>query len=70
MLVGSVKYGPVIKGVFVLGMGLHLFGSGSGDICLISYVTIFGVLVWPGYFLICLLILSNLLHVFGNLLHW
>ena len=25
--------------------GIHLFGQGSGDICLISYMTVFGVFV-------------------------
>ena len=64
------KYGLMDRGVF-LGIGLGLFGiTGSGDIPLISYITVLGVLVWPECFLMCLLELSNLLHVVGHLLHW
>ena len=46
VLVSLVKYGFVIQGVLVLGISLHRFSSGSGDICLVSYITVFGVLVF------------------------
>ena len=58
------------RGVF-LGIDLGLFGIlGSGNISLISYITVLGIQVWPECVLTCLLMLSNLLHVVGHLLHW
>ena len=47
-LVGGLKYGLVITGVALV---FCLFGLvGSGDTCLISYMTVFGVFVCPGCF--------------------
>ena len=54
-----------------LGMDLGLIGlMGSGDISLISYITVLGLLAWPEcLFVMCLLMLSNLFHGVEDLLH-